>query len=133
MAGKHLTRDEIKALDDLKVEDVEIPEWGGVVRFREMTSHERLEWIEGARGPEEETEAEKTKRGLAASARLVALTAINEDGARKFKSDDVEWLLGKSPAALDKGALVALRLSGIGRDAEIAGKENSNETASGSS
>ncbi len=36
-----LPRDLIDGADDLPVEDVEVPEWGGAVRLRTLTGSER--------------------------------------------------------------------------------------------
>lgn len=114
----------ILAANDLKFEDVEVPEWGGTVRIRVMSGLERDAWeasfltaaLAGKGG------------GLAGSmqnvrARLVAQTAVDEAGERLFSDADMTDLGKKSAAALDRVFAVAQRMNGLNeRDIEELGK-----------
>lgn len=100
-----LTKDEILSAEDLKREEVDVPEWGGAVFVRMLTGRERdnLEafWLRSK------------EAGSYANARatLVALTVCDESGARLFSDADIEALGGKSAAALDRLSDVAQRIN----------------------
>lgn len=115
-----LTRDAILATQDLPFEDVEVPEWGGTVRLRIMTGTERdaFELSTSATNSEDKKRNYENLR-----ARLVALTAIGEDGTRLFSDEDVAELGRKSSAALDRCFEVATRLNALGKkEVEALGK-----------
>lgn len=105
-----LTRDVILQADDILIEDVYIPEWGGTVRVRGMTGTERdkfeSEIVEQDRG-EVRVQAENLR------AKMLALVCINADGSKLFQQSDIEALGGKSAAALQRLFEVAQRLSGL--------------------
>ena len=110
---KRLSRDEVLGASDLKSEDVEVPEWGGVLRLRSMTGVERDAFetslfVEGEDGGERKLDSRNMR------ARLVAATAVDEAGKTLFTKEDVEALGRKNAAALDRLFSVAQRLSGIG-------------------
>lgn len=114
----------ILAATDLGHEDVAVPEWGGTVRVRVMSGHERDAWEASFI-----TQAlDRGRGGLAGSmqnvrARLVAQTAVDADNARLFTDSDVEALGAKSAAALDRVFAVAQRLNGLNeKDIEELGK-----------
>lgn len=108
-----LTRDEILAAEDLPVEIVYVPEWGGSVFVRTLTGSERDKF-------EEDTIQGKGKNRRVTlqniRARLVALTVCDESGTRLFQPADVARLGLKSAAALDRVFSVAQRLSGLTDD-----------------
>lgn len=105
-----LTREAILQAVDLLTEDVEVPEWGGIVRVRGLTGAER-DRFEGSVVQVKGRKAAMNLHNL--RARLVALTAIDEDGERLFSSKDVEALGEKSAAALERVFSAAQRLSGL--------------------
>lgn len=113
---KYLNRAEIFAQDDLKYEDVQIPEWGGAwVRVRSMSASERDRFEAGmvrGRGRNTTTNLENMR------ARLCLLCMVDESGARMFEEEDTFPLGGKSAAALDRIFTVARRLNGLG-DADV--------------
>jgi hypothetical protein len=106
-----LTRDQILAANDLKSEDVDVPEWGGTVRVRELTGDERdsveLSMVT-MRGTEPvlNPNAYKSFR-----ARLSAMSIVGEDGQRLFTDADMLELGKKSSAALQRVFNVAMELS----------------------
>ncbi len=131
-----LTREAILAADDAITEDVPVPEWGGTVRVRS------LEGMERDRYESSFVRIGTTSRGTLgavglstdnARARLVSMTAIDEDGRNLFSEADVLVLGHKSAAALERVSAVAQRLSGLtDRDVEEL-KEQLGEAPSGGS
>lgn len=109
-----LTKDQILAADDIKVERVHIPDWGGDVMVRGLTGEQRDEWeasltMRAGRGPK----AEMVPNMRNFRARLVVLCVVDETGQLLFGPQDVATLAKKSGAPLDKLYGVAARLSGI--------------------
>ena len=100
-----LTRDAILQVQDLKYEDVPVPEWGGQVRVRMMTGAERD--AIGARLQNlDKAEAATTYRLL-----LAATCMVGEDGAALFGFADLPQLAAKSQVALDRVCEAAQRLN----------------------
>ncbi len=108
--GKLLTRDDILKAQDLPVEEIEVREWGGLVRVRGLTGAERDAFEQSI----VERQGKKARMNLRnVRAKLVALCVVDEQGNRLFTDDDVEALGRKSAAALDRIFEVAQRLSGL--------------------
>jgi hypothetical protein len=106
-----LTRQAILEAQDIGREVVAVPEWGGAVLMRGLTGRERDLF-------EASLVRMRSSGGVAQSldnirARLVAMSAIGEDGERLFEDRDVRLLGEKSAAALDRLFDVARRLSGL--------------------
>lgn len=108
-----LSKDAILGAEDLKSEEVEVPEWGGSVLVRGLTGRERDDY---------ETSLMVQRGGQMVSdianarAKLVARCVVDDDGQRVFDNDDIGALGGKSGAALARVFDVAARLSGLGED-----------------
>lgn len=106
-----LTREQILAVDDRRMEEVRVPEWGGSVWVRSLTGAEAdamalCEFESGLTG----------KDALADyNARMVAKCACDEGGNPLFTLDDVAALGKKSAGALGRIVEVAHRLNGIGK------------------
>lgn len=114
---KFLNKAEILAQDDLRFEDVQIPEWGGAwVRVRSMNASERDRFEAGT--------VQRNGRNVTANlenirARLCILCLVSpESGERLFEEEDTFPLGGKSAAALDRIFTVAQRLNGL-RDEDV--------------
>ncbi|WP_461367541.1 hypothetical protein [Candidatus Darwinibacter acetoxidans] len=117
---KILTRDAILQAEDLPCELVEVPEWSGSVYVRALTGIERDAFEQSV----VEQKGKSTKMNLRnIRAKLVALTAVDEEGKRLFTDDDAALLGKKSAAALDRVFDVAQRLSGLRQEdvEELAG------------
>lgn len=99
-----LTKEAILNADDLKKEVVSVPEWGGEIVIGAMTGAARDEW-------EQALVDTKGANLNNLRARLVAATALDENGNRIFSSADVEALGKKSGAALERCVRVAQRLN----------------------
>ena len=104
-----LGRDEILGADDLPVEEVEVPEWGGSVLVRGLTGGQRdafemmvLNWRDKDRSIEN------------LRATLAAWCIVDADGKRLFNdSSDVRRLAQKSARALERVFDAARRASGL--------------------
>lgn len=116
---KQLKRADIGAANDLPYEDVEVPEWGGLVRVRAMTATERSQYQTAmVHYDPGDTDGEGRMRGrldlVNSDVRLAALTMIDaETGARMYGLDEVDELGQRSAAALNRIVEVAQRLSAI--------------------
>ena len=118
-----LTKSAILAADDLKNEDVDVPEWGGTVRVRAFSGRERDAFEASlVRGDGKDRKVDLTNM----RARLVALTVVDESGQKVFTQDDVDLLGAKSGSALDRVFSVAQKLNGLsGADVEELTKNSS--------
>lgn len=109
-----LSRDEILKADDIKTEDVAVPEWGGAVRVRTLSGVERDEFEQTmlkARGPDTDANVRNIR------ARLVCASMIDEEGKQLFPAiNDVERLGEKSAKALSRVYDAASKLSGLTAD-----------------
>ncbi len=125
--GVTLTRDLILEANDLKREQVEIPEWGGTVYVRGLTGAERDAFEASINADGGQGKIQNVR------ARLVAFTVVDENGNRIFSDADAGILGRKSANALNRVFEVALRLNGIGNKEVEALAKNSNPEPSGDS
>lgn len=117
-----LTRDQIKIVDDRKIEAVEVPEWGGMVYVRGLSGTDRdsfeMAMIEQKSGGKGRRTQEVNLRNL--RAKLVVRSAVDgedpETAKPIFEMADVEWLGRKSAQALQRVYAVAQRLSGLSNE-----------------
>lgn len=108
-----LSKEEIFAKDDRKTEDVAVPEWGGTVRVRSLSGTERND-LEASMA---HLVGNKPRLNLRnATAKLVAMSAINADGSQLFDQADIIRLGNRNGAALQRLADACERLSGISED-----------------
>jgi hypothetical protein len=105
-----LTKQQILAALDLPTEDVNVPEWGGVVRVRGLTGADRDAFeasVMTGRGRDREVNLRNLR------AKLVAMSLVDERGNRLFTDDEAIALGAKSAVALERVFAVAQRLSGL--------------------
>lgn len=110
MSKKFLSRESILNVVDVKTEEVEVSEWGGFVLVKGLTGSERNEFensLVSRRGKDVQVNMKN------ATAKLVSLSIVDEDGKRLFSDADVEALGAKSGAALSRVYSVASRLAGL--------------------
>jgi len=116
-----LTREQILSAEDLKTEEVQVPEWGGVVIVQELTATDRDAYetsVVTVEGDDVQINA------LNMRSKLAALSMVDDAGGRLFTQKDVVALGKKSATAVDRIVDVARRLSGIGdKRLEEAGKD----------
>lgn len=120
-----LTRKQILAADDLKSEDVNVPEWGGSVRVTVMSGT--------ARDAFQERMSISDKSISYFHNSLLVATAVGGDGAALFSVADMDALRAKSAAAVTRVATVAERLNGFGVKAVEIAEKNSEAAPSGAS
>lgn len=114
-----LNKDAILAVQDAKIEPLDIPEWGGTVHVRALTGTDRDAW-------EAENTAGKGKVNLVnVRARLAVRVVCDEQGNLLFTPADAAALGKKSSKALDRIFEKANQLSALrDKDVEEAAKNS---------
>ncbi|MEU9972351.1 hypothetical protein [Streptomyces sp. NPDC051014] len=127
-----LSRQQIQNADDRKWEDVPVPEWGGEVRVLGLngTARNAYEASLVQLGPNGSVQRVRLDN---ATARLVALTLVDENFERLYTDKELAELGAKNGAVLTKLHQVAQRLSGLGKKAAADAEGNSEPEASDSS
>lgn len=129
---KMLTKEEVLAVQDTKIQTVEVPEWGGAVCVKEMNGVERddyASWLtanlsdDGVRAKEQRT---------AMKMKLLSLTVCDEAGNPLFAESDFDALSKKSGAALLRVFAVAMDLNGMSEKAREEIRKNSTRASDGS-
>jgi hypothetical protein len=106
-----LTRDAILAAPDLATIEVDVPEWGGVVRVRALSGAERDAFEASCMKEKHDGKTQFDPRNM--RAKLVALCLVDERGLRLFQQDDVKSLGRKSAKALSRVFDAAAKLNGL--------------------
>jgi hypothetical protein len=99
-----LTKDQILSASDFKIQSVDVPEWGGSVFIRSLTSRNRDRLEEKMKG----------HSLVDARALVVACCACDENGVLLFEEKDVESITQKSGTATGRifdAAMKMLRFS----------------------
>ncbi len=100
-----LSKSDILSKNDLHVEVVDVPEWGGSVRVATMSAFARDRF---------EAAIAQTGGGINMQnirAKLAIATLVDEDNKTLFDEKDIEKLGQKSSAALDRVFAAAQRLN----------------------
>jgi len=108
-----LDRQAILNAEDLPMERMDVPEWGGFVYVRTLTGAER-DAFEDASIKGRGRNRRFSLRNVCA--RLVVMAVCDERGRRVFRDGDAERLGEKSAAALNRVYRVAARLSAISEE-----------------
>ena len=106
----------ILAAQDLKTQDVDIPEWGGSVRIKTMSGREREGFLAAVAGLDESIDA-NARMGILVR-HLLVTTLVGEDGVRVFADGDVDALADKSAEVLQRLFVVAQTINGLGVKAQ---------------
>lgn len=101
-----LTKDQILQADDMRTQEVDVPEWGGRVIVKTLSGNERDQFEESILSG-----AKRDFKGV--RAKLVALSVVDENGKRLFTFEEANVLGEKSSRALDRVFGAAQRLSGF--------------------
>jgi hypothetical protein len=105
-----LSKELILGASDLPIEEVQVPEWAGVVYVKTLKGRERDAF--------EQSIIDAKKKGgtnlVNVRARLAVRVLTDDKGNRVFTDADADALGEKSGKALDRIFDVAQRLSGIG-------------------
>lgn len=110
---KRLGSADVRKIRDLKTEDVDVPQWGGFVTIKALTSAERDDFESSLRIKKNGKNDVSTAN---MRAKLVVMCAVDEYGHRIWSDTDAGWLGEKSSAVLSKLYDVATRLSGISEE-----------------
>lgn len=126
-----MNRDELRAAitsaDDLPREPVEVPWTDEKLYVRGLSADEKDEWY--ARNmPDGEF---RWRSGLTSS--LLVKTLVTEDGERIFEDSDADALGRKSATVLSELMTVAMRLSGLSEETEVAAEEGFSNAQDGAS
>lgn len=100
-----LTREALLGADDLRTEQVDVPEWGGQVTVRGLSL-----------GAYQDVQERSSVAGAIDTDRLSVHLMIAGIVEPDLAPEDYELLRGKSMAALNRVAGAIMRLSGLGDD-----------------
>lgn len=118
-----LSKDQILEADDLKNEEVAVPEWGGSVKVRTMTGADRDAFEQSMVRVDADGNRKPEMSNM--RAKLVALTIVDDAGNLLFSPAEIPMLARKSAAALERVFDAAQRINGLGVKAEDAAEKNS--------
>ena len=90
-----LSREQILEADDLKIEEMEVPEWGGYIHVRVMTGAERNQFVKDILELEDSGD-------LAVRIKLCSIVVVDAKGKRLFTEEDIEALSKKSSKVTDR-------------------------------
>ena len=118
-------RDLILAKQDIPSQQQDLPEWGVKVEVRGMTGAERTRIMDKATGNAGDVNLQFMYPEI-----VIATSFDPETGEQIFVPSDRDVLLSKSASAIDRIALVGMRLSGFTKEAADDMGKDSSETAS---
>ena len=108
--NKYLSRDVILKVQDYRTDEVEIPEWGGIVLVRELTAAQ----VQALGfGMATEDGGVDPRRDPVLMTRIAAWGIIDENGKQLFSEDDIEELGQKAYGAIQRIAEAVMRLSDL--------------------
>ena len=120
--GSYLTRKDILAANDLSYEEVDCPEWGGVVRVRELTAGEALDLGSATLRGDGNITPDDFKK-------VAAMVIVDSEGKAQFKEGDITLLGRKSLAPIRRIVETTLRISALTVEGEEeTGKDSSSTT-----
>lgn len=125
-----LTKDQILKANDLPIEVLDVPEWGGSVRVRTVTAQEKDAWeqsLQTGKGRNIQLDLGNVR------AKLVALTVVDDHGKRLFTDKDVLALGQKGAKAMSRVYDAASKLNGISEEDLETIVKNSGKTRGGDS
>jgi len=108
-----LTKESILAAEDITIETIEIPEWGGEVGIKMMNGEERDEFEKDA-FLNKQGDVEKNFKNL--RSKLLVRTLCDEKGVLLFNQKDIDALAKKSAAALDRAFSKAQTLNRLSKE-----------------
>lgn len=103
----YLSRDQIISANDARTESVEVPEWGGTVRVKEMSASARDAFEQSLLGKDRKPSLSDAR------AKLAAACICDENGDLLFSQSDVATLGRKSARALDRVIGVIQRINAM--------------------
>lgn len=125
--------DTILAADDIPQQDEHVPEWGVTVRIKGLTGTERDAYEAKAVALRNQGQDVELKLADFRARMLVKCLYDPKSDNRLFSDKEIPALGRKSGAVLQRLHVIALRLSGMGKDAKEAAAGNSPAAQSGGS
>jgi hypothetical protein len=120
-------REQIFAAQDIPSEMVKVPEWNLTIEVRGMSGADRTRIIELAGLT---TAGGGLNLQVVYPEIVIATSHDPETGEKVFASDDRDALMSKSAIAVDRVAMVGMKLSGFTEEAQVtAGKQFPEESA----
>ena len=120
-------KNDIQKNDDIQIEVVKVPEWGGSVLVMGLGGLERDKYTKSlvkGKGKKAQVNLENM------TAKLCALCMVDENGKRLFNNMEIGELGQKSAAALSRVFKVASRLSGLDEEEQDEILKNSGDSQS---
>jgi len=106
-----LTKKDILGAEDLKTEDVEVPEWGGTVRVSMMSGTARDAYEDSI--IEFDSNGKVTRNLSNARAKLCAASMVDDKGNLLFSEGEINKLGKKSAEALNRVFTAAQKLNAL--------------------
>lgn len=128
MTKKPLTKEQIFKSNDLKIEVVDVPEWGGQIRLKGLSGIKRaeIEKYQASKGGDPDPASLR--------ARMLIFSIVDEKDKQVFELSDGQTLMEKSAAVTEWLFEKAMKLSGIGGyNIEKIAKNSETDTKGGSS
>jgi len=118
MSDRVLSRADFLAATEMKREAVPVPELGGTVYLSQLYAAQLLDYNELIQKLKRDGMQDVTpSTSLALMARLVSMSACDEDGNPLFTEADVKELVKSHPSVLLALSTKAMELSGLSSDA----------------
>src|SRR5262245_42675456 len=111
-----LSKEQILKSDDLKHEDVEVPEWGGKVRVRELTACDRERFERGVSAAGNNPVGISKQLGDLRASLVASCLRDPNTNERLFGDSDVAKLNEKSSLVISRLFTICTRLSGISQE-----------------
>lgn len=111
-----LNKGAILGADDLKCRDVEVPEWGGIVRLRQLTLAQLDQVRQDFHGGQVSM--------LKSAANMVAASLVDETGAPLLQPDEFAALQQRHPRVIERLANVCNELNEFTAEAAESAKKN---------
>lgn len=130
-------RDSILKAEDLKTTTIEIPEWNGEIKLRELRADEREKFereMMGIRNADGSIKGSEMAKQLGTfRAKLLVACIVNEQNDSIFTEKDIPHLNKKSATVVDRLFKECLKLSGLtkeGLDEKLGESDTTNESVS---
>lgn len=114
-----LNKDQILKIDDLPKIEVEVPEWGGTVLITMMSGEARMQYENFFVSQGDSMQATENL-----TAKLIALTLVDENGKRIFSDEDIPLINKKSAKALATIFRMSLKHNKLDRESAEETKKN---------
>jgi hypothetical protein len=105
----YLTKEQILSAQDIKTTDVDVPEWGGVIRVRNLSALERRQLLR--KSMEDELDEDQTE--IAFFVKCI----VDETGQPLFNADEIKAIANKSASAYTKIVSAVLNINALTTDA----------------